>query len=302
MQYKSPLSFLDIDLSNGSVDFSTINFNLLKKKYMAEFELTNSVTIATPMGEMSKNDVINFFDTIQSNKHLNFHVELLKHKTLLIFLQTNELKAFVKHEPIFDDPEFKTFLTPYIQHSYNALVCNLINTRSSTNAYYRDIPKLADVGANSDFYKPIKVCLRHKILCIQSWTESLEKSKNSVSPADLSQIFDYHMVRVLNDLDQSAFEPEIYSFMRASNLLLEAYINPRTQRFDNETTVKSILGKISQIKNRPPEVNQRLGEYIDYFNQREKTSERGSGGNVFSAIKVILLIGFIVSFIARACH
>ncbi len=125
MQYISPFIALNI------TDFDTFdksNLTLAKKKLLAELELSPTNTVLVSGQEMSKNDVIKWFDNFPNSSELAFHRDIAKDKTLLSFLENGVLDANTRflETPVYHDEAFIEFISPYFSSSYKKKILEAI--------------------------------------------------------------------------------------------------------------------------------------------------------------------------------
>jgi hypothetical protein len=132
MRYVSPFQELGI-AADGNLDKSDLN--LAKKRLLAELDLSSKSTILRGAVEMTKNDIINQFDKLNSIKNWDFHRLVLADKSLLEFVQNRkwEAKNHLLKEPKYDNPEFVEFISPYFYESYKSLIIKNIAERNTNN-------------------------------------------------------------------------------------------------------------------------------------------------------------------------
>ncbi len=91
---------------------------LAKRRMLAEFELNNSSTIIVNKKEVSKNDVLLMFETLEDTEDLHFHSIVFKDEHLLFFLEHNDL---------LDKKPNLSQLLP--SHSFNPILTNSIQPK-----------------------------------------------------------------------------------------------------------------------------------------------------------------------------
>lgn len=112
MQYISPFSFLP---ATPSSTFTRKDIVLAKRKLLAEFELLGTSTIIHNNKEISRNDVLVFFEQLERSNDLDFHALVASNKELLHFLETHKLQHHfnftLDSEKV--NTEFIEWLSPY---------------------------------------------------------------------------------------------------------------------------------------------------------------------------------------------
>lgn len=125
MQYISPLS-LTGTLEDSALDKKSLQ--LAKKKMLAELELTGNDSITINGRELTKNDILVFFDTLQQSTDLTYHAAIANDPVLLNFLEKNELQFgdWFKKEELYEDPAFLEWISPYYYESFTRLGYNCL--------------------------------------------------------------------------------------------------------------------------------------------------------------------------------
>lgn len=95
---------------------------LAKKKMLAELELNDGKGVEINGREVSKNDIIRFFDDLQQSSDLSYHLAVYHDKVLLRFLEYNILEKKDKFaaNPLYAEEAFISWLSPYYAHSFTA--------------------------------------------------------------------------------------------------------------------------------------------------------------------------------------
>ncbi len=129
MSYKSPLHILesfDID----AIQLSHQEIIRLRKKLLAEFNLSGSTTIDINKREYTKDEIIGQIDTLKNLDDLESHLQLYKNKEILSFCeQPKKAPNPVKNlKVVFDEPETTdNFKDIVIDAELTALKINLKN-------------------------------------------------------------------------------------------------------------------------------------------------------------------------------
>jgi hypothetical protein len=117
MQYISPFHFLELSATD-QIDKKDIL--LARKKMLAELELNDGNSILVNGKEVSKNDIIRFFDDLQQSTDLSYHVAVYRDKVLLKFLEYSiiENKDRFAANPLYTDAAFIDWVTPFYAASF----------------------------------------------------------------------------------------------------------------------------------------------------------------------------------------
>ena len=112
MRYLSPNSLPTGPLPNPP---DRRSLALLRKKLLAELELSAAGTLIIKDQTYTKNDILEYFETLQNEAVLHHHQLIADDKVLLDFLETGEIPmdaTFVRSEA-YTDPDFRQWLSPY---------------------------------------------------------------------------------------------------------------------------------------------------------------------------------------------
>jgi hypothetical protein len=119
MQYISPVSLLET-LTPGQADKKS--FALAKKKLLAELELNGGTSVTVNGREFTKNDILVYFDNLQEEDDLAYHMMIAGNPVLLRFLEHNTLELGDKFDraELHNNPPFIEWVSPYFFHSFTS--------------------------------------------------------------------------------------------------------------------------------------------------------------------------------------
>ena len=129
MQYKSPIKALTPFLQKNE-KLGEIDLNVLKKRILAEFELSGKVILKTEAGKFNKSDFIDIMDELRNDKNTKHHICIANNPMLLNLLENKRLKkgVFFSSE-CYSKKEFINFVSPYLASSLGeCFVKNIKNT------------------------------------------------------------------------------------------------------------------------------------------------------------------------------
>ncbi|MCU0352224.1 MAG: hypothetical protein MUD08_00575 [Cytophagales bacterium] len=122
--YVSPFRLLDVSslASDGGLTDKK-DLSKTKKKLLAEIELSDTQTVRVGSNQFSKNDILQFFDTIEDIDNLTYHQAIYQDKALLDFLENGNLdpKSHFSNSTLYQDADFGRFLSPYFAKSLGFL-------------------------------------------------------------------------------------------------------------------------------------------------------------------------------------
>jgi len=93
---------------------------LAKKKMLAELELNDGRGVTINGKEVSKNDIILFFEDLQQSTDISWHLKVYRDKVLLRFLEHHilERKNSFAIDPVYSDEAFINWISPYYLESF----------------------------------------------------------------------------------------------------------------------------------------------------------------------------------------
>ncbi|MDB5281417.1 MAG: hypothetical protein JWO06_492 [Bacteroidota bacterium] len=113
MKYVSPLTFLSEDLAGHTGEVTAYEIQLVKRKLLAEAELSDQKTVIRKGVEYSKEDIIYLFDKLGGNLRMDYHQRIYDSRPLREFLEAG---MYDLSEPIFkgdEEQEFLDFVRPW---------------------------------------------------------------------------------------------------------------------------------------------------------------------------------------------
>lgn len=125
MQYISPIALLK-EVSPGEVDNK--NLTIAKKKLLAELDLSGGASIIINNRELFKNDIINFFDSLQQHENINYHIIVANDAVLLRFLEHNVIEngnRFTNTE-LYRNEQFINWVSGYYCTSFCIVAANCL--------------------------------------------------------------------------------------------------------------------------------------------------------------------------------
>lgn len=132
MKYLHPFTFLE-KMNSGPVDTGdAAALSLLRKKMMAELELTAEKILWIEGVAFSKNDLLQFFDGLQSPVTLQYYQQINQDTVLLTFLTTGKLTGLFNDNPLYRDARFITFISPYYEPLFTGAVLQSLQTQDAT--------------------------------------------------------------------------------------------------------------------------------------------------------------------------
>jgi hypothetical protein len=289
MQYVSPFSLTE---TLDEEQFDKKSLSLAKKKMLAELELNGGDSIVINGRELTKNDIVIFFDSLQQTDNLVYHVLVAKDPVLRRFLEHNILEngdRFAKVE-IYKDAFFIEWVGPYYFMSFtsfgNECISGLNDDAWETmfsnpvlmNSYYQE-------QAWDFFEKELMVDLNR--------LQSAGDNGQAVDENLISLLCDFHYVKMMRKLPEDRFgslwDRYAFAIMNASVRVFNIGArNMALVYLDNARLLASSYDLKESIAKKQAEMDR----IVSRGSRREGGGDRNWG---FRGIAFILLIVFRIA-------
>ncbi|MFK7948492.1 MAG: hypothetical protein AB8G11_12950 [Saprospiraceae bacterium] len=140
MNYLSPFHILPKGFENKAVlDKKTLK--QARKILLAEFELQGQTTIFINEQEYDKDAILKFFDELEKDANLEFHVIIFQNKSLLRFLEKGQIEdyesaaKYVSSKNYPSVEKFQQFVAPYFVTNYNNLLYNSLRANNKNDLF-----------------------------------------------------------------------------------------------------------------------------------------------------------------------
>lgn len=243
MQYKSPIKILTHFLQKGE-NLKDISFIHLKKRVLAEFELSNKLTIRTSKGDFSKNEIINIFDSI-NDKTLNHHLIILEHPDLLYFLENNKIKdELIFDGSIYNEPDFVNFLSPFVANSIGLFFLSILKN-DQPPFEITDFENLPILRKDEHLIKNRVIAfLENRINEIEQVQLLFGKTKEL--PV-ITNYFNTEFIHALNCLPSKHFNIERSLFIECGIDFIKAFLINKVDNYDYLKDIKYIQKQLSNL-------------------------------------------------------
>ncbi len=209
MRYISPIRHLEIDTNQvdatGNLPKSVLN--LAKKRLLAEIDLSPTQTVWVGQTEMTKNDVLKWFETLTQSGELGFHAMIARDSVLLEFLEKQRLEAGAFfHGDLMEneDDNFISFVSPYYKTSFNKVLVEALEKQQAplidTLLHYNPI-LMTGLDEDSTWLK-IHHYVKDKLERFENIVLEIKNKKNYTTN-ELKQYYDTNMLLSLNHLPDS---------------------------------------------------------------------------------------------------
>ncbi len=289
MQYLSPVSILG---GSVSVTGDKKNFLLEKKKLLAELELSGGSTVVINGRELSKNDIIQFFDKLQQADDLSYHIAIANDKTLLQFLEEKTIDPNTKFQVIelYSDIRFVNWISPYYCESAKTLAERCLRDLD-TDGWVALFSKPAMM--NGHYSEKLWQSIERRINQDKEFLEFfVDEDPGTILAAEREALCDFRYVTMVVQLPEDRFrmlrDDYAVSMMRVCIRIFNSNVQNRSKAMSllhnagimavSEETKAAIVNK---------------GEEMDgIMTQSSRSTSTSSGGD--SAWGVIKIIFFLI--------
>jgi hypothetical protein len=299
MQYQSPFELLGITPEETTAaSFSPV---MLRKKLLAEFELSGKLTIEVPGGELSKNDVMELTDQLKDTKIFNYHRAIYKDEALREFLLSNHLegKETFASDPLYTDEEFLGFISPFFVHSYCEFVINCLDNKDYCKRPLHAFPLMVTPGTEYISLEPLRVQIHKIIDDINDFSRRLERTFDEKVSPELSHFFGGHVIHTLKMLPINFFENEIEEYFRAGIVLIDSCIREDRKGYRNIVVVRYVVSNLERMTV-PSRFAEGFGRIRNFINRQEEVKQ-DSGMSAWGGIRLVLFGIILLVNLARLC-
>lgn len=224
MQYRNPLALLE-KMNGAAIDSTdTAAVSHLRKKILAELELTEDKVLTINGEGFSKNDLLLFFDHLKNKTELYFHQEIKSDPVLSEFLATGTITGLFTDKALYKDKSFLSFIAPFYEPLFTIAVLNSVQQQQvATLQNLFANPALLDGQCMKRCYDKIFRLLKEQHAKVERVRIAL--SKDGSEPwQQLERYIGHTQVELLNAL------PEAFHMQRSDygialiNLALAMYV------------------------------------------------------------------------------
>jgi hypothetical protein len=292
-KYISPFRNLGLDLSQ-EVDKNALN--LAKKRLLTELDLSRTATIMWGGKEMTKNDVIQLFDTFGSADNLDFHRQIATNKGLLAFLEKQILspKNDFVDDLAFAPAQFKAFVHPYLAHSCVEYLTTCLKNAQSANLHIFPMQLLNQLPYNDleRVWQAVEAFLKQQRAQADTLTKRI-RSRDRVKIGETQAFRSPQFVACLNWL------PDRFHEFRTGYVASLFHLAESCWSIKAHKVAVDILryaSHINCIEQNKLVVQARLNAYENRLGEVEKTAVQEKAFRyVIGAIVAIIVIAFVFS-------
>lgn len=208
MKYHNPVAFLE-RMNGAAIDAAdTAAVALLRKKILAELDLTADKLLQIAGEWCSKNDLLLFFDSLKSTTELHFHQEINTDPVLSQFLETGKMTGLFADKALYKDYSFLSFIAPFYEPLFtNAVLSSLQQQQVDTLQYLFGNPVLLPGEQMKRSYDKIFSFLKEQYTALENLKLTLERDHRTAWWRDAAAPYVSHtQVLLLNALPGAFME------------------------------------------------------------------------------------------------
>jgi hypothetical protein len=207
MQYLSPSTFSGETLS-ASLDIKAIQ--LARKKLFADLELSGGSTIELNGKAFTKNDIIQYFESLLKEDALSYHNAVGEDQVMLIFLEHAWIgrKEKFQNNSLYEDVQFIQWISPYFCNSFITFMeaCFQAPDEEGLTALLNN-RLLMTPGDIEKCWEAVTRFIMNDIATLERY-HTQGKTNNGAGDVTLSQLrdlMDFHKIRIIQLLPVGRF-------------------------------------------------------------------------------------------------
>jgi len=276
MQYHSPIKILNSFLHSNE-DFTKIDFNILKRRILAEFELSGLSTIETEDGEFSKNDILNIFENQKNKEDFQYHLIIAKMPELMNFLEYNHPDDILSFEaPVFENEKFLKFISPYLANSLgNFFAACILNPKMNLKyALQKSYPILPE--HEPYLLEPVYSAVDELINTIEIIRTTLP-SKSRIGEA--ASYFGHERIRVFIQLPRKYFTTAVELFGNCGIDFIIDFLEKSGNKITYSDDIQFIFNQILKLplSTRAKNKISAIDEFMTQYDSKGKSQSQSSG-------------------------
>lgn len=202
MQYSSPFHHFPQE-SIATLADNPQQLRLIRKRLLAEIELSNTQSIWVNGRELTKFDVINLFDSLQNEKNLELHLAIFMEKDLLDFLEKGRTPSAFSftHNPKLADEGNIRFISPYYKETAFELLSKAFVKKSAIpfSVFFSGTHLMTEQDT-FDLYALLDKKLKLIHHTLKRLENKIEEGKEGITAADMENLALDKIVAILNTL------------------------------------------------------------------------------------------------------
>jgi hypothetical protein len=303
VRYISPIRHLEIDTNQvdatGNLPKSVLN--LAKKRLLAEIDLSQTQTVWVGSIEMTKNDVLKWFEALTQSGEFGFHVLIARDGILLDFLEKQHLEAgerfnwyyYQDEKANFKNINFISFISLYYKTSFNKILIDALEKQNErlVDTLLNQNPVLMTGFDEDSTWLKIQHYVKDKLERFEGVVIDIKNKKNYTTD-ELKQYYDTDMLLCLNHLPDS-FQKLRDDYGVALINLSGFSWNRSKYAFAQEVIL------IAQTLECSPRETHMIQERIKWYEVNLPASAQNTSGGCASSGKSLLNIVFLLVFLAN---
>lgn len=293
MRYLSPTSLCDCPITSLS-DKKALT--LQRKKWLAELELNTDGFLVIHHQQLSKTDILEYFESLSDETILSYHSIIAQDKTLMTFLEEIALPpaSFFGNDLPRDDRDFLEWLSPYFYTAFVAYTTECLR--------YNEVEELDNLLRNpllmTDFdrqraWLQIAQLLESHVSGLEHYLEQSDQTGRLIAVGQIARIIGDLNIQMILLLPEHPFA-KIRN--RYAVILMQISVNVFNRQQDSRNLAKEWMVNARMIAvsaELTSQISEKIGE-MDDLHERKRPSV---GAIIFV---IMLLFKFLAG--ANSCH
>ncbi|WP_276480254.1 hypothetical protein [Paraflavitalea pollutisoli] len=300
MQYLSPAAVLGESLS-GTLDKKAIQLG--RKKLFADLELSGGSTIELQGRSFTKNDIVQYLESLLKEDALSYHSAVNEDQVLLGFLENIHIgrKERFRHNPLYEQEQFIQWISPYFYSSFTAFMseCFLHPDEDKLIALLNNKLLMTARDLESSWDSVTRILFNDLSTLEQFVDQSRsERSHEALSVHAVSSLMEYSYVRMIILLPKSRFDNLRDEFaLQMQNACIIIFNRNIRYRSSVRTWMDNaiLLASSQEVKNT---LGEKLAE-MENIVSADTTGSGSSGSDSGSASGIFKFLAFALFIIIK---
>lgn len=282
MQYKSPVKILSSFIPEE--ELHKIEFGTIKKRILAEFELSGQTTITVGAGDFSKNDIFSILENYRTQDDLKFHYLIAKNQALQAFLETNRpCETLVFKDECYKNPEFIAFVSPFLAYSTGIFFASCIQNPDLPIRFINKATNLILSEHEQLVVDPVRQAVDQVLSEIESAEKELPSTKKM---QEVTRCFSSRLIKVLRLLPHNLFHDVVDLYAQYGFNYVVAILRAKPQKVDYIKYCHTIMGRLVVLQVSPVLKNEIAKLNYTFIRAKSGTTRK----RILLAVLILLLL------------
>jgi len=301
MQYQSPFRVI-IPFLNQNEIFHKLDFSLLKRKILAEFELSGKTSILINGNEFSKNDIFQLFENLKLDKNFEFHLSIFDLPGLRILLEQSLIEKEISFlHQLYQNHNFIEFISQYLATSLGQFLANQIRQKNKPVKihFQNNLPILAE--HENEFIQPISEAINVIVNDINDLCELFMLNDNF---PDTKVYFSNNIISTINTIPTNYFKSDIELYLQSGINLIKFLTTPTKSGYIQLSAAKHIQKQLLKLKHLPEnrkEIRQIKFPELKFLTGSSATKDPPKGCGISALSIFVFIVILLFRWACKGC-